>query len=168
MAAPSELYLVRHAIAEPRGEAWPDDEKRPLTARGMSRFKEAVAGLRTLDVALEEIFTSPLIRARQTADILAAGLPGAPPVKVLQALAPGHAPAAVLAQLARAGRRPRIALVGHEPGMGALAAYLIGAGRPLQFKKGAVCRIDIESLTARRGGTLAWCVPPRLLRGLAS
>jgi phosphohistidine phosphatase len=167
MATPAELYLVRHAIAAERGEDWPDDDKRPLTARGVSRFKDAVSGLARLDVVVDEIFTSPLVRAKQTAEILAAGLGGKPSVKVLDALAPGHTPGSVLAQLSRAAKRRRIALVGHEPGLGELAAHLIGAGRALPFRKGAVCRIDVESLTSRRAGALHWFVSPKVLRGLA-
>lgn len=167
MPGPSELYLVRHAIAAQRGGDWPDDDKRPLTARGVARFKEAVEGLQALDVGIDEIFSSPLVRAKQTADLLAQGLPGKPAVKILEALAPGHAPASVLAQLARNARRRRIALVGHEPGLGELAAHLIGAGRALPFKKGGVCRIDVESLTSRRPAALAWFVTPKQLRGLA-
>jgi phosphohistidine phosphatase len=166
MAHPCELYLVRHAIAAERGDDWPDDDKRPLTARGVARFKEAVTGLARLDVAVDEIFTSPLVRAKQTAELLAAGLPGKPTVKVLEALAPGHAPASVLAQLARTARRRRIVLVGHEPGLGELAAHLIGAGRALPFRKGGVCRIDVESLTSRRPAALTWFVPPKALRKL--
>lgn len=167
MSNPVELYLVRHAIAAPRGDEWPDDDKRPLTARGLSRFKEAVEGLRTLGVEVDEIFASPLVRARQTAELLAAGLPGKPAIRTLDALAPGHEPSSVLAQLARAVRRRRVALVGHEPGLGELAAHLIGAGRALSFKKGGICRIEVESLTSRRPGALTWFVPPRLLRGLS-
>ena len=167
MATPCELYLVRHAIAAERGEDWPDDEKRPLTAHGVSLFKESVRGLSRLDVAVDEIFTSSLVRAKQTAELLAAGLPGTPQVKVLDALAPGHAPGAVLAQLARDARRRRIALVGHEPDLGELAAHLVGAGRALPFKKGGVCRIDVESLTTRRAGALVWFVTPKMLRGLS-
>lgn len=167
MAHPVELYLVRHAIAALRGDDWPDDDKRPLTARGMSRFKEAVAGLRKLGVDVDEIFTSPLVRARQTADLLAAGLPGKPPVRTLDVLAPGHEPRSVMAQLARAVRRRRVALVGHEPDLGELAAHLVGAGRALPFKKGGVCRIDVESLSSRRAGALTLFVTPKLLRLVA-
>jgi phosphohistidine phosphatase len=167
MAAPSELYLVRHAIAAERGGDWPDDDKRPLTVRGIARFKQAIGGLVALDVAVDEIFTSPLVRARQTADLLAAGLPGKPAVKILDALSPGHPPASTLAELARAARRRRLALVGHEPGLGELAAHLIGAGRALPFKKGGVCRIDVESLSSRRPGTLGWFVTPKMLRLVA-
>ena len=76
MSSPCELYLVRHAVAAERGEEWPDDSKRPLTARGIARFKEVVQGLNVLDVAIDEVFTSPLIRAKQTADVLAAGVTG--------------------------------------------------------------------------------------------
>jgi phosphohistidine phosphatase len=166
MAAPTELYLVRHAIAADRGSEWPDDTKRPLTERGIARFKEVVKGLRRLDVKIDEVFTSPLIRARQTADLLSEGLEGKPPVKVLDALAPGHTSAAVMTQLAKVAKRRRIALVGHEPDLGELAAHLIGAGRALGFKKGGVCRIDVGSLSARRAASLVWFVPPSLLRQL--
>jgi phosphohistidine phosphatase len=160
------LYLVRHAIAADRGEDWPDDDERPLTERGISRFKEAVTGLGALDVEIDEIFTSALLRAKQTADLLAAGVSGKPSVKILDALSPGHTPAAVQSQLAKAAKRRRIALVGHEPDLGELAAHLIGAGRALPFRKGGICRIDVESLTSRRAGALIWFVTPKVLRKL--
>ena len=163
---PAALYLVRHAIAADRGDEWPDDTKRPLTERGIGRFRECVRGLRRLDAEIDEIFTSPLVRARQTADLLAAGVEGKPAVKILEALAPGHTSTAVMSALARAAKRRRIALVGHEPEMGELAAHLIGASRPLRFKKGGVCRIDVEGLTSRHAGSLAWFVTPKVLRGL--
>jgi|SRR5688572_8852803 len=164
----SELYLVRHAIAAERGEEWPDDTKRPLTVRGINRFKEVVRGLRHLDVALDEIYTSPLVRARQTADLLAAGVGGKPVVRTLDALAPGHTPSAVMAQLAKVSRGSRIALVGHEPDLGELAAHLIGAQRSLEFRKGGIGRIDVGALTSRRAGSLIWFLPPRVLRGLVA
>ena len=162
----SEIYLVRHAIAAERGAEWPDDNKRPLTERGISRFKEAVAGLRWLDMTIDEVITSPLVRAKQTADLLAAGVTGKPVVRVLEALAPGHSPAMVMTQLAKLARRRRIAIVGHEPGLGELAAHLIGASRPLEFRKGGACRIDIESLSTKRAGSLLWFVTPKILREL--
>jgi phosphohistidine phosphatase SixA len=71
-----------------------------------------------------------------------------------------------MAQLAKVAKRRHVALVGHEPDLGELAAYLIGAGRALTFKKGSVCRIDVGSLSARRAGSLIWFVPPGLLRQL--
>lgn len=167
MASPFEIYLVRHAVAAERGDAWPDDDQRPLTPRGIARFTEVVNGLVALGLELDEIFTSPLVRARQTAQLLAAGVGGSPKVKLLAGLSPGHAPAAVVAQMCRVAAGRRIALVGHESGLGELAGHLIGAGRALPFKKGGVCRVDIESLTRRRPGTLIWFATPKLLRTLA-
>ena len=67
----------------------------------------------------------------------------------------------------KAARRRRIALVGHEPDLGELAAHLLGAARPLELKKGGICRIDVEGLTSKRPGTLTWFVPPKILRKLA-
>jgi phosphohistidine phosphatase len=164
MASPTELYLVRHAVAADRGSEWPDDTKRPLTERGISRFKEVVKGLRRLDVTIDEIFTSPLLRAKQTAELLAAGLEGKPAIKILDALAPGHTSSTVMTNLNKVAKRRKVALVGHEPELGELAAYLIGAGRALPFKKGGVCRIDVGSLTSKRAASLVWFFPPSILR----
>src|SRR5574340_290857 len=96
-----ELYLVRHAAAADRGPGHPDDAKRPLTSRGIARFKETVAGLAEIGIRLDQIFTSPLVRTRQTADYLSSGLPRHPPVSVLEALAPGHSATEIIAELAR-------------------------------------------------------------------
>ncbi|MGE0445731.1 MAG: phosphohistidine phosphatase SixA [Vicinamibacterales bacterium] len=163
-----EIYLVRHAIAAERGGEWPDDTKRPLTMRGTDRFKECVAGLASLDMEVDEIFSSPLVRAKQTASLLTAGLPGKPPVKLLEALAPGHAAAATMHELAKAAKRRRVALVGHEPGLGELAAHLLGSSRALPFKKGGACCIHIQSFTSRRAGELQWFATPKILRGLGA
>ena len=163
---PCDLYLVRHAIAAERGEEWPDDTKRPLTDIGITRFKEVVEGLVWLGVEIDEVFTSPLVRTRQTANLLANGLANKPTLKTLDALAPGHGPRSVMNELSKAARRRRIALVGHEPGLGELAAHLLTAGRALPFKKGGICYIAVQGLTLRRPGELIWLLPPKVLRRL--
>lgn len=163
---PCDLYLVRHAIAAPRGEEWPDDSKRPLTDAGINRFKEAVEGLAWLAVDIDEIFTSPLVRTKQTATLLAHGLGNKTSVKTLDALAPGHSPRQVMNELSRSAKNHRIAIVGHEPGLGELAAHLIGSARALPFKKGGVCHIAVQGLTSQRPGELVWFLPPKVLRRL--
>ena len=162
-----ELYLVRHAIAAERGPEWPDDDVRPLTDRGIARFENAVAGLAKLKLAVDEVLTSPLVRARQTAELLASGLEDGPSVQVLGALAPGHEPAPVVDAVLRVARGRRIALVGHEPGLGELAAFLLGTRRDIAFKKGGVCRIDLDAGVARSSGALVWFLTPKILRRLA-
>ncbi len=160
------LYLVRHAIAEPRGSAWPDDTKRPLTHRGMARMREAVKGLDEMGVEISLVLTSPLVRARQTAEILARGLTSVPSVEVTNALIPGQPPARIVEALSGHGRSRSIALVGHEPGMGELAAWLVGARESMAFKKGGVCRIDVPALPPVPPGQLIWFALPKMLRAM--
>lgn len=161
-----ELYLIRHAIAAERGEEYPDDSKRPLTSSGMSKLREAAKGLNELDVSFDLIITSPLVRTKQTAEIIAGTLKEKPQVVTSDALAPAGTPAGVVQELARHAKQARIALVGHEPNLGELAARLIGAKSSIEFKKGAVCRIDFEVLPPKGIGHLRWFIPPRVLRKL--
>jgi phosphohistidine phosphatase len=161
------LFLVRHAIAAERGEKWPDDAERPLTHGGAARMREAVKGLAELGIEVEVVVTSALARATATAEILVRGIDPSPRLVVSPALAPGGSPAAVVEDLAPFGKARGVALVGHEPGLGELAAWLIGARQPLPFKKGGVCRIDVsEWPPAARQGTLIWFATPKMLRAL--
>ena len=166
MPGPYELYLVRHGLAEERGEAWPDDARRPLTSEGLAQMRKAVRGLARLGVVIDVVLTSPLVRARQTAEILAGGFEPKPPVTNVDSLALDSSYAAVVADLEKHARKTRIALVGHEPGMGELAARLIGSRHSIAFKKGAVCRIDVDEIPPSGPGDLRWLLTPKLLRSL--
>ena len=162
-----QLYVIRHGIAEARGDAWPDDSERPLTSGGAARLRRAGRSLASLGVTFDVILTSPLVRALQTAEILAAAHDSRPPIAVLDALSPGGAQAAVLGELDKHARKARkIAMVGHAPGIGELAARLIGARRPLVLKKGAIARIDVTGLPTTEPGILRWLLPPKLLRAI--
>jgi phosphohistidine phosphatase len=161
-----QLYLIRHAVAEERGPAWPDDSLRPLSAGGVEKMKRAMSGMARLGFSLDAILSSPLVRARQTADVVAAALQPKPAIVTVKALAPGGSPQTVLAEVARQPRGGRVALVGHEPDLGGLAAHLAGLPEPLAFKKGAICRIDVDLTKARRQGAIKWFLTPRIMRGL--
>jgi len=166
-----ELYLIRHAVAALRGPDYPDDAERPLTPEGVERWRRSAAGLREIGVAVDVVLTSPLARARETAEILAATLKPKPRLTVAEALAPGRKPAEALALIAKYAAAPRgasrLALVGHEPDLGELAARLLGAKGQVEFKKGAVCRLDLDRAMPAGPATLRWFLPPRVLRGLA-
>ena len=164
MARTWTIYVVRHAIAEERGADWPDDSKRPLTERGAKQFRQTARALRKLDVSIDVILTSPFTRARQTAELLAEALDPLPSIVNVESLAPGAAHATLIADLTKHARRETIALVGHEPGIGATAARLAGLRHRLEFRKGAICRIDLDELPPGRAGNLRWFAPPRLLR----
>ena len=159
-----ELYLIRRGLAEERGDAWPDDNKRPLTEEGMSRLRKQARGLARLGVALDVVLTSPLVRARQTAEIIAAALNPRPNLATIDSLAPDGTYQAIMADLEKHARKARIALVGHEPDIGELAARLIGTRHAIEFKKGAVCRIDVDALPPGGPGELRWFFPPKVMR----
>ena len=162
-----ELYLIRHGVAAERGPDYPDDSKRPLTGSGMSKLRKAAKALDALEVGFDLIITSPLVRTKQTADIIAETLNAKPQVTTSDSLAPAGTPAAVIQEIVKHARKPKIALVGHEPNVGELAARLIGARSPIEFKKGAICRIDFEVLPPKSLGQLIWFLPPRVLRKIA-
>ena len=159
-----ELYLVRHGIAAERGPEYPDDSKRPLTRKGMAAVKQEAKALNALEVSFDVIIASPLTRTRQTAEILAQHLLKKPTLVLSDALAPAGTPAAVMQEIGNHPRKARIALVGHEPNIGELAARLIGARSTIEFKKGAICRIDFEALPPESLGQLRWFVTARMLR----
>ena len=166
MAQTHELYLIRHGIAEERGDDWPDDSKRPLTESGMERLKKEARGLGRLGVTLDIVLTSPLVRTRQTAEIVASAFNPRPHIVAVDSLAPSGTFQGLMADLEKQSKRARIALVGHEPGIGELAARLVGARQPLEFKKGAVCRIDVDALPPSGPGHLRFFLMPKALRSI--
>lgn len=161
-----ELYLIRHGVAAERGDEYPDDSKRPLTSAGIKRLHLEARALNALGIGFDHIISSPLTRTKQTADILVETLKTAPTLSTSDALAPAGTPSAVFQELGRHMRKGRIALVGHEPNIGELAARLIGARVPLEFKKGGLCRVDFEVFPPKGTGQLRWFLPPRILRAL--
>jgi phosphohistidine phosphatase len=166
MAGPYQLYLIRHGVAEERGDAWPDDTKRPLSEGGIERLQKSARGLARLDVWIDVILTSPLVRTRQTADIVASAFDPRPSIISVDSLAPEGTYTALVADLEKHGRKTRIALVGHEPGIGELAARLIGSRHSFEFKKGAVCRIDVEEIPPVGPGDLRWMLTPKIMASI--
>ncbi len=161
------LYLVRHGLAADRGPEYPDDDLRPLTPRGMARFRSAVKGLAALDIEIDLVLSSPLARARQTADILASGLAGAPRVVETDALRPGARFDDLVRAVGECTRCDSVALVGHEPGIGEMAGRFVGIRSSIPFNKGAVCRIDFDAWPPDGVGRLRWFATQKMLRRIA-
>lgn len=157
-----ELFLIRHAIAAPRSLTLPDAD-RPLTRQGRERFAQAVAGMQRLGIRLRQVHHSPWLRAADTAALLAPVLKG----HLLPTQALARPPEADL--LLEIDQTPA-ALVGHEPWMSELLAWLItgspAAGAMFAFKKGGVAWLEGP---LRPGGmALRAYLPPKVLRSLAS
>ena len=156
-----ELYLIRHAVAVPRGgDAL--DHARPLTEKGRSRFQEVVAGLESLGVSLARVYHSPWVRARQTAELMipiaeerveTERLTQTPDKKLLNEL-----------------RGDPVALVGHQPWMGELLSLLtvgdVASGAQFRFKKGGVAHL--EGAPTPGGCQLVALYPPKALKSLGA
>jgi phosphohistidine phosphatase len=164
------LYLVRHAIAEQYDPGrWPDDAERPLTDRGVRRFRRAARGLRALAPEVDALLSSRYARAWTTAELLAehSGWPAPDP---LEALTPGHRPPEVLAALEGFAAAATVALVGHNPDLPALASYLL-TGAPgaleIEWRRGAVAALDSAGAAGPGAFALRSMLPPRALRRMA-
>lgn len=161
------IYLVRHAIAAEPGPDYPSDAERPLTHHGAARFRKEVRALEALDIKIDVILTSPLVRARQTAKLLHDEYAEAKLTET-DALAPGGSYRSVVAALEPFSDAEGIALVGHAPDIGELAARFVGARGAMEFKKGAICCIELASIPPTGPGTLRWFVQPKMLREIKS
>lgn len=162
-----DLLVVRHAIAVEPEEFDGHDEERPLTKEGRVRMARAAEGLRTLISAVDVLVTSPLLRARQTADIVGKTIvPGQ--VTTTDTLCPNSDPVAFSNWLSAIGAR-RIAAIGHEPHLGRLVTWLLcgDATSRIQLKKGGACLLEIPSMPGPGSATLMWALRPAHLRQLA-
>jgi phosphohistidine phosphatase len=163
-----KLYIVRHAIATERGAGGLADEERPLTEEGIEKMKVNAAGLRKLGVKPDRILSSPLVRARQTAAILADAF-GERKITVTPALSPAGTLEDVYAEIRKHSKCEALMLVGHQPSLGELAGALAW-GSPqhyVELKKGGVCALDVDRLTPQPRGKAVFLLPPAVLRRLA-
>ena len=160
------LVIIRHAIAVPRGTPDIPDDQRPLTDRGRKRFQRAARGLVAVVKRPNALLSSPLPRARETAEIAALAW-GKVEVGETPALAGGTFEELALA-LAGFGANDTVAIVGHEPDVSELIARLLGTPHNdrLTFRKGGAALVDVPG-PLPEGGTLVWYMPPRVLRALA-
>jgi phosphohistidine phosphatase len=158
-----QLFVIRHAIAEDRRPDQ-DDAARELTAEGVSKMKQVVRGLRALDLELPRVLTSPWARALATAKLLAPISDGPPVATDLLCQSPR---AELLAMIAERGETT--AVVGHQPWLGELVAWLAFGdarrGEALALKKG--CIVELEGNVVPGGMTLRAILQPRVLRRLA-
>ncbi len=157
-----QLLLVRHGEAVEHGAR--TDGERWLTAKGRQVTRAVADALRDAGVTPARMFTSPLVRAVQTCEIVAAAQAFEGPIEVLPALVPNGDPSQVVLALDGLEDDTRVALVGHEPNLSALASALLGVAVPA-FQKSAVCAL-------RRGAsgayTFEWLLRPRTLERVTS
>jgi len=165
-----EVILLRHAKAENRDpNTWPDDDLRPLTAEGRAEQRAAARAMKKMGIKFDFLVTSPLLRARETADIVAGAYRWSEPPQVSEELGHGYAVAAVVKLLAKFPPDASVALVGHEPDFSHLAGALISRSGDvtIAFKKSGVMGIEFEGQAEAGKGTLLFHLKPSHLRKLA-
>ena len=158
------LLIVRHAIAVPHGTPEIADEERPLTDTGRRRFRRVAKGLARMVRRPDALLTSPLRRARQTAEILADAWKDIEPQDE-PSLASGDF-AGLEAALARYRPEELIVVVGHEPHLSSLLAHVVDARSPerFAFRKGGSAMVELKGALSE-GGLLHWFARPRMFRG---
>jgi phosphohistidine phosphatase len=166
-----ELYLLRHGLAVETGTAgFEEDATRPLTGKGRRQLRKIAGAIKKLDPDFDLILSSPLVRAKQTAEIVAGKLKLKKRLKLSNALVPGGEAAVLLRQLAREKPAPKkVMLVGHEPDLTRLVSLLTCGSAALQmdFKKAGLCKLESDKLHAGKCATLAWLLTPKQLKMLA-
>ena len=164
-----KLLVVRHATAADKDEfarTGKSDDLRPLTPAGKREMREVAQGLREVVPAIDVVATSPLVRAVQTAEILADSYKRK--LVSVEALRP-EARYEDFAIWARAqGGKQVVAIVGHEPHLSGLASWLLASSKRslLELKKGAACLLEFEESRGAGAATLLWSMPPKHLRAI--
>ena len=160
------LYIVRHAFAGQHGDpSYPDDDLRPLTPEGRKQFKRFVETIAERGFRPCIVATSPLVRCRQTAEIIAKGVPGCAAPVELSELAPGSELNALLAWTVQQAAE-QIAWVGHSPDVERLTASLLGdKTAAIRFGKGTIAAIEFADQQdfASGRGELRWLVTTKIV-----
>ncbi len=160
-----QVLIIRHADAENEAKT---DELRSLSSKGKADMWENAQGLKQIVPQIDHIAHSPLLRAQQTAEIIAQ-VYSKVPLEILHPLAPGHPMIAILTYLQQQAQiAPIIALVGHEPTLGQLASWLLTGqvGQWMPLKKGAVCSLEFSHQLEVGQAILNWMLRPKQLRQL--
>ncbi len=158
-----DLYIIRHADAQPLGEGGiEDDAERPLTSVGQAQCGPLAAALQRQGVQLERVVTSPLLRARQTAEGLLKHLaPPTPELHTCDELAPGGK-RRKLNRFLRGLSASSVAVVGHMPDLNLYLAWLIGSKKAqVDLAKAGVACVHFDDDVRRGAGVLTWLVTPQ-------
>jgi phosphohistidine phosphatase len=161
-----KLYLLRHGDAVEHGDPRYKENDRPLTPKGIQRTKQLAHVLREMEITFDAVLSSPLTRARETAEILARGMKLQDNMRFSEHLAPSGNMEELVHQINTIRPAPKnVVLVGHEPYLSGFTSLLCtGApGLPMVFKKGALCRLQVEVLSVGKCAMLDWLLQPRVI-----
>lgn len=167
-----ELLIVRHAVAEDKdvfAETGRPDDERPLTDKGRKKMKRAARGLHALVPEIALLATSPLVRARETADFVA-GAYGIDDIVVDDVLHPDSSFDAFVDWARERGSDSPVCIVGHEPHLSGLATWLMCGDTEsrLELGKGGACLLSFDATVKRGGATLCWLLTSKQLEAIGA
>jgi len=164
-AAPAkiDLFILRHGEAGNRISIVEEDSERPLTPEGQIEMQKIAKSLKAVGLQTDRICTSPLRRARETAEIAAKVLK-IPRLEEWDELKPDGSKAELYRKLAKLEQDSRPILVGHEPYLTSMIGEIIGTtSAKIVLKKGGVAKVRITSFTPRISGELRWLLTPKII-----
>jgi phosphohistidine phosphatase len=165
-----DLYILRHAIAEERANPTPGgDSQRRLTPEGKTKMRQVAKGMKALDLEFDLILSSPFVRAKETAEIVAEVFKLTDSLKFTPFLASDGNPKNLLDELkGHYHRRKSVLLVGHESYLSRLISLLISGDTAISIllKKGGLCKLSCSSLHYGRCATLEWLLAPAQMRNI--
>lgn len=159
------LFLLRHGLAVDRSKpGFKKDSDRPLTPKGKQRMWRVAEAMEEMDLEFDAILASPFIRAAQTAEIIAEAFELRKKLSTSEHLTPNGNPKLLLEHIAQLKPAPKdVLLVGHEPYLGQLIGLLVAGNTNamIELKKGALCKLEIETVRCGRCANLAWLLTPK-------
>jgi phosphohistidine phosphatase len=164
------LFILRHGLAvEPGTHRLSRDSDRRLTPKGKRKVGEVARAMRAMELSFDSILTSPYVRARQTAEIVAEELRAHKRLGLADELKPGGSMDKLIRRLGESGGSSEsVLLVGHEPYLSSLISWLVfgETGASITMKKAGLCKLTAERLEGGRCASLEWLLPPRMLAGI--
>ena len=162
------LFLLRHGVAVERDEFdYASDAARPLTPKGKKQLRHVAAAFRKLELNFDLVLSSPLVRARQTAEIVAAELKLQKRLVFADELKPGGDAIKLVQKITGLKKAPEnVLLVGHEPDFSELISLFVTGhtGDDFALKKGGLAKLEIQKLRAGKCATLAWLLTPAQMK----
>ncbi len=166
-----KIHILRHGIAVVRDDLdVENDAARRLTPKGKRQLRQIAASMKKMGLRFDLILSSPYLRAKQTAEIVAESSKLKRRLRFSDALAPDGSPKILIRQLNELKPAPEnVLLVGHEPYLSRLVSLLTTGGLELimDFKKGGLCKLEIEKLNHGRCATLVWLLTPKQMKLMA-
>jgi phosphohistidine phosphatase len=162
------IFILRHGIAVERGTpGFENDSQRPLTPKGKRQLRKTAGAMKKMNLRFDLILSSPFERAKQTAEIVAEELKLKKRLKFSDELQSGGEQKRLIREVAELKPPPENALlVGHEPDLSRLISLLVSGGEnmAIDFKKGGLCKLEVETLRSCSSAKLIWLLTPKQMK----